>query len=56
MAFAGSVQQIASGNVLLTIGNHVRRLNVTKDRFWGHRSRKALDLLVIRMVTPRSLQ
>jgi len=49
MAFAASVQQMPSRDVLLTVEDVAQRLNVTKDWVWDHSSRKAPYLPVIRM-------
>ncbi|WP_213804225.1 helix-turn-helix domain-containing protein [Granulicella sp. dw_53] len=49
MAFAASVQQMPSRDVLLTVEDVAQRLNVTKDWVWDHSSRKAPFLPVIRM-------
>jgi predicted DNA-binding transcriptional regulator AlpA len=49
MAFAASVQQMVSRDVLLTAEDVAQRLNVTKDWVWDHSSRKAPYLPVIRM-------
>jgi hypothetical protein len=49
MAFAASVQQMPSRDVLLTVDDVARRLDVTKDPRSDYLSRKALYLLVIRM-------
>lgn len=49
MAFAASVQQMPSRDVLLSVEDVAQRLNVTKDWVWDHSSRKAPYLPVIRM-------
>jgi predicted DNA-binding transcriptional regulator AlpA len=49
MAFAASVQQMPSRDLLLTVEDVAQRLNVTKDWVWDHSSRKAPYLPVIRM-------
>lgn len=49
MAFAASVQQTPSRDVLLSVEDVARRLNVTKDWVWDHSSRKSPYLPVIRM-------
>lgn len=49
MAFAASVQQMPSRDVLLNVDDVAQRLNVTKDWVWDHSSRKAPYLPVIRM-------
>jgi hypothetical protein len=49
MAFAASVQQMASSDVLLPVEDVALRLDVTKDLVWDHSSRKAPYLPVIRM-------
>jgi len=49
MAFAASIQQMPSRDVLLSVEDVAQRLNVTKDWVWDHSSRKAPYLPVIRM-------
>ena len=49
MAFAASVQQMPSRDVLLSVEDVAQRLNVTKDWVWDHSSRKAPYLPVVRM-------
>jgi len=49
MAFAASVRQMPSRDVLLSVEDVAQRLNVTKDWVWDHSSRKAPYLPVIRM-------
>ena len=49
MAFAASVHQMPSRDVLLTVEDVAQRLNVTKDWVWDHSSRKAPYLPIIRM-------
>jgi len=49
MAFAASIQQMPSRDVLLSVEDVALRLNVTKDWVWDHSSRKAPYLPVIRM-------
>ena len=49
MAFAASIRQMPSRDVLLSVEDVAQRLNVTKDWVWDHSSRKAPYLPVIRM-------